>query len=480
MNFRALLFPAILLGAMLSGCHKEAAREIPKDAKVVTLWHGFTGEETTVFKQIMLDFEKDYEKRTGQKVIVDVQYVSYGDMVTKLRTAAMAKLTPDVAFMDSIKVTDMAFGRALVQMDSVDAFKKKYGTIAQGREEFVAASYDAGIVNRLGEEHLYGLPVQTTTIAMFWNREIFRQRADQLRKAGVDPNRPPKDWDELFVYGKALTDPQTKLYGFALSRSLWFQFPFFNMYEAPWVSYDAQGLVHSTIDSPNTRRALQRIQDIANSGVEGGAWRTGGLAPEPGFTNKRFAMIITGPWMVKDFTNAGMDFDIALVPAPSMKEVKELGLKPKLEGGDPADVSSFTSSNVGGQTGVILRNCKDRELAFEALDYFTSEPVQRQWASSLGQIPVRRSAWKDLDTSKFPFLPKFMAQLSSARRIPQIPLYGTLENDLYNPQIDLLLNNSQSADSMTQKMKASMDDKLFLRINEQAEATRKLESQEQP
>jgi multiple sugar transport system substrate-binding protein len=465
-----LLLIATIVTGTLTGCRKK--RRAPEGVKVLEVWQGFNFEETALFREIMKDFEKEYEAKTGQKLEVRVQYVAFGDMFTKLRTAALARMTPDIAFMDSIKVTELALGQALVPIDELESFRKRYGSLEKAREEFVPASFDAGVVNRLGEEHLYGMPVQTTTVSLFWNREIFRQRASALRAAGLDPTRAPRDWEEVEAYGRVLTDPP-RVYGFGLHGSLWFNFTIFNMYGVDFVQYDEEGKAIATINSPRGLAALQRIQSLVASGVEGGAWQRSALGPEPGFLNDLYAMVLTGPWNVENFTNAGKDFDIAMIPAPTMEEVRRLGLEPRLPGGDPDDPRTYSSSNVGGQTGVILRLCEDRDLAFELLEYFTSEPVQRRWASSLGQIPVRKAAWENLDTSKFPFMPKFMQQLATARRIPQIPLYGVLENDLYNPEIDLLLNNRQTPEQMLRRMENGMNQKIFDRINESLEAAKR-------
>src|SRR5690606_6806040 len=110
--------------------------------------------------------------------------------------------------------------------------------------------------------------------------------------------------------------------------------------------------------------------------------------------NRKYAMILIGPWMVESYHNAGIDFDIAMIPAPTRDEIERLGLQPR----DPEMLEEFgqlaySSSNIGGQSGVMMRTCEDTGAAFAFLDYFTSEAVQRNWASRLGQIPVRKSAW---------------------------------------------------------------------------------------
>lgn len=457
-----------------SSCSSPSSAASAGGEKVISLWHPFTTEETEVFKEIMAEFEEDYEARTGEKIRIDVQYVSFGDMFTKLRTAAMARITPDVAFLDALKVTDLAFGQALVPIHELEGFKQRYGTIDNAREQFVEASFNAGVVNRAGEVGLYGFPVQTTTVALFWNKEMFREKAAELRAAGLDPNRTPRDWEELVEYGKILNDEERGIYGYGHHSSLWFNFSIFNMYNVGFVEYDENGYPVEDINNPRGKAALERLQSIVNSGVEGGAWKRSALGPDAGFLNERYAMCLTGPWNVESFANAGLDFDIGMIPSPTAEEIERLGLEPRATPA-PGETSgaAWSSSNVGGQTGVILRTCEERELAFEIIDYFTSEKIQRRWGSQLGQIPTRRAAWENLDTSKYPFMTKFMEQLAVAKRLPQIPLYGVLENDIFNPQVDLLLQNNQTPDEMMEKMEANMEDQIFEPMRKALDGLRK-------
>ncbi|MCC6547214.1 extracellular solute-binding protein [Candidatus Sumerlaeota bacterium] len=456
----------LILSALLAVTFVAPARA--QDAgktRTISLWQCFRVEETQVFREIMDQFAADYEKKTGTRLVIKMQYVSFDDMFAKLRTAALADLAPDVAFIDSIKVTDLAFGKALTAMDDLPAFKEKYGTREDAAPQFVPAAYNAGIVERLGVKKLYALPVQTTTIALFWNKDMFRAKESELRAAGLDPTRAPRDWDELYEYGKILTNKERGVHAFAFSSSLWFTFGIFNMYNVNFIEYDAQGRARPSIANKNGIAAATRLQWIANSGIEGGGWQRGSLGPDPMFLNRKVAMILTGPWNTENFANAGMNFDVALVPAPTRKEIEELGLQPLDPEEDPSTPAAYSSSNVGGQSGIIMRTCKDPDLAFEMIDYFTSEAVQRRWASQLGQIPVRRSAWKDLDTTKYPFMKAFMRQLAKSKRIPQVPLYTNLENDVYNPQVDLLLNKKVTPAEAVKRMEDVMNRAIISKIN---------------
>jgi multiple sugar transport system substrate-binding protein len=460
-----ILYPLSFILLSLLGCSSSS-----EDSQTLhlSLWHGFTAEETVVLRELVAEYERTHAAPDGRPVRINVEYVSYNDMFVKLKTAALGRITPDIAFMDSIKVTDLAFGNALVPMEDLDGFKRRYDSIPDARQHFVNASFDSGWVNRLGETRLYALPVQTTTVALFWNREIFRRRASELRAAGLDPNRPPQTWQEMEAYGAVLTRPEEEVYAFGLSGSMWFCFPYFNMYGVNFIRYDDDGHAHADLDEQRTLAALSLLKRIATAPWEGGAWRRSALIPEAGFINGRYAMILTGPWQVEAFRNAGLDFDMAMIPAPPPDEAAALNLEPIAASEDIARLGplAWSSSNVGGQSGVILRTCEDREAAYEFLEWFTSDAVQRRWGAQLGQIPVRLSAWEGLDTSNYPYMPRFMDQLAQSRRVPPVPLFGLLESDVFNPEVDLLLSGRQDEKAMLRNMERALDRVILSRINE--------------
>src|SRR3546814_16543857 len=45
---------------------------------------------------------------------------------------------------------------------------------------------------------LYGIPMDLASISMYYRRDFFVE-------AGLDPDRPPRTWDEVTEMGKALT-----------------------------------------------------------------------------------------------------------------------------------------------------------------------------------------------------------------------------------------------------------------------------------
>jgi ABC-type sugar transport system permease subunit/ABC-type glycerol-3-phosphate transport system substrate-binding protein len=62
-----------------------------------------------------------------------------------------------------------------------------------------------------GKEHIWAMPYGGALA------KVLMYRKDLFRKAGLDPDRPPRDWNELYAYAKRLTDSKKSQFGFGLA-----------------------------------------------------------------------------------------------------------------------------------------------------------------------------------------------------------------------------------------------------------------------
>jgi ABC-type sugar transport system permease subunit/ABC-type glycerol-3-phosphate transport system substrate-binding protein len=62
-----------------------------------------------------------------------------------------------------------------------------------------------------GREHIWAIPYGGALA------KVLVYRKDLFRKAGLDPDRPPKDWNELYADAKRMTDPAHGQFGFGLA-----------------------------------------------------------------------------------------------------------------------------------------------------------------------------------------------------------------------------------------------------------------------
>ncbi|MFT8245891.1 extracellular solute-binding protein [Roseomonas sp. BN140053] len=66
------------------------------------------------------------------------------------------------------------------------------------QDELVAA-YEPGVLDGfMVEGKLYGIPMDLASISMYYRKDFFRE-------AGLDPDKPPRTWEEVTEAGKALT-----------------------------------------------------------------------------------------------------------------------------------------------------------------------------------------------------------------------------------------------------------------------------------
>ena len=70
--------------------------------------------------------------------------------------------------------------------------------------------------------HVWMTGAQPVVRALHWRKDVFKE-------AGLDPERPPKTWDELLSFARRLSDPAENRFGFSISagpQSAWDFLPF--------------------------------------------------------------------------------------------------------------------------------------------------------------------------------------------------------------------------------------------------------------
>lgn len=375
-----------------TGCN-EPPETTPDGKTILTFWHTYNDDETRVLKEIIGEWEKKNLHLTVRAV-----RIPFNGHKDKIQTALTVARGPDMARVDWSYVCTLARKKALIDLE-------EYG-FSRIKDDYLAAPLGTNFIDGVYR----GLPDQTNGVALFYNRDLFR-------KADLDPDSPPKTWEEFVETAKRLT--KGDVYGFAMENTLWWTLPFFNTYGAKIISEDGKTCL---IDSAEAIAALEFKKSLyAEHKVEPGAWRAGSITPEQGFLNGKYAMIFMGPWNLPRFSKSGIDFGVALIPA------------------GPAG----SSTNVGGTNVVIFKSSKHPKESYDFLSFFTSPESQAKWCSRLNQIPVNIRAY---DFVKFDdkHLTTFMEQMKFAVSNPIVTNSGDLEN-LVNPEMEAVLTGQKTA-----------------------------------
>jgi len=290
------------------------------------------------------------------EIEIEIQTIPYSEYKTKLLAAIAAGSGPDVAQIPA---------NAMVEFYN-------YGLIQPFPAEILSADYMQdkcvpSVIEKLViEDELYGLPTDVQTIVLFYNPVLFEQ-------AGLDPDRPPKDWNELIEYAKKLTiweddkmvqcglgiggyDPVMESFMREAGATFWK-----NEKEIKYEDAQLEGLKFFT-DAIKVHKVY--------TPKFGSRWT--------GFRQVKEAMVFGHGAMVGSFRVGGRE-DLVFKTAP-------VPVHP--ETGDRTTV--LTSWAL-----VIMNECEENEAAAKWLKFVSSPESQKFWFKSTGELPSFKSVIED-------------------------------------------------------------------------------------
>jgi len=175
-------------GAWLFVRGSRSAESVSPDFTAVDYWEKWTGTEAAQMQQIVDDFNNS----VGREKKIHVRYLSMSAVDKKTLVSTAAGVPPDVAGLWDSQAVQFA---DLDALQSLDALASQYG-ITQSMYKPVTwetCTY-AG--------HLFALPSTPAGVVLHFNKRMFREKAAELRAAGLDPNRAPRTIAELDRYAE--------------------------------------------------------------------------------------------------------------------------------------------------------------------------------------------------------------------------------------------------------------------------------------
>ena len=343
-------------------------------------------------------------------VQVENVFVGFNDLLPKLQTAVTGGDAPDLAAGDLIWMPTLARSGAIVPVDGYAA------SAGIDLTDFYPAQLDAS----RADGQVYGLPVSTNNLQLFYNKDLFRQ-------AGLDPEHPPATWDELRQMAKQCADPSAGVSGMELytepGEGLTWQFQVY-LWQAGG-SFLTDDLTQAAFDTDAGRQALQFWVDLL---------KTDGSAPLSSwgaFGQGQSCMVMDGSWMVGIYSaDPPFDFGTASFPIPA--------------NGTPA-------TNMGGEQLVVFDGDDAHEQAAAQFGAWLSSPdIQREWDQQTGFMPVRQSvandpAYVDWVTANQPQLLPFVQGQASAHSRPAVADYPEV-SDAFSRAMEQALVGDQSVD----------------------------------
>jgi ABC-type glycerol-3-phosphate transport system substrate-binding protein len=187
---RSLLTVLIAGGIFILIFGPRPPAEPAKERVHIQYWEKWTGLEGQQMKEIVDEFNNT----VGKEKNIWVDFVSMSQIDRKTLISAAAGVPPDVAGLWDTQVLQFASMGAL---EPLDDYAAKYGLT---REKYKHVYWDGAMY----DGKLYAIPSTVWCVALLWNKEIFQEKAAEIRAAGLDPDRPPQTIAELDKYAAAI------------------------------------------------------------------------------------------------------------------------------------------------------------------------------------------------------------------------------------------------------------------------------------
>jgi multiple sugar transport system substrate-binding protein len=289
---------------------------------------------------------KEFEAKHPD-IKITVKRVQFSDMINDLARATATGGGPDVTYIDNPAISLFASRGLLLGLKPmlanskvVDAKKILPGPLA-------SVTY---------KDDIYGIPRGANTLALYYNADMFKAK-------GLDPDQPPKTWDELYAAAKKLNDPGNNVYGIAFSAKAneegTFQF-------LPWLQMT--GGDYTDVNTPGGVKALKFWQKLIDEKLASPDTLIRSQFDSTGtFNAGNAAMVISGPWeMPRMSTDAKFDYRVAILPTETAE--------------------GRHASALGEGDNVILASTKHPKEAFAFVEYLY-EQMPRVW-NEFGFLPA--------------------------------------------------------------------------------------------
>lgn len=405
----------LAVGALaLTGCAGQGQQQESDEGSgngpvTIKFWNGFTGPDRAAVEGLVKQYN-DSQKN----VQIDMVISPWDVFFQKLLPSIAAGKGPDLMAMDSVQLPQYATRGVLAPLDDY------YDDSSTESDQLVQSAVDA----TEWEGTRYGVPMNFTTLLMYWNKDMFKA-------AGLDPESPPKDWAEFQADAKKLTldkngDGKPEQYGLSIADhetiAMWPILFWGN--GGGVVSEDGKTAMlgdPKTIEAMDEWGSLVREDHIAPIGLAG-------ADADKLFQSKKAAMEIVGPWMTTGFKDAGIDF----------------GLAPPPEGpAGPVTLGTSVSFAVNAKT-----SDDKADAAKDFIKFWNTHDSQVYWAVNSGFPPNRTDITPD-EISKNPYVAAFGEPADTARfYLAQVKEFTKINDTIFVPALQKVLNGKGTASEL--------------------------------
>ncbi len=365
------ILPACLL-TLLAGCGS------PSGGDEVTFWaFGVEGEHVA---KLIPEFE-----RRNPGIHVRVQMIPWNAAHEKLLTAFAGQSLPDIWQLGNTWIPEFTILNAIEDL----------GPWLARSHEIQPSGYFPGIWDtNLMDSVLYGIPWYVDTRVLFY-------RTDLLADAGYP--HPPRSWAEMFDCCAKLKALHPDQYGIFYSTN------------NEWAPPVIMGLEMQSplLKDHNTLGDFSGPEFVAATKAFDTFFRNGWAPVKTtqivnvfqAFAEGYFAMYITGPWNIGEFSRRLPD------------SLQGRWMTAPLPGPD----GSIGLSTAGGSSLVMFKGSRHKAEVWKLIEYLSEPAQQIAFYRLTGNLPARVEAWKDTSLATNRYAAAFYTQLNHVVATPKVP-----------------------------------------------------------
>ena len=340
-------------------------------------WTNWAGRQKEVWESLMQEFHQ-----ANPTIEIVSSFMSLAEMQQKTVAAIAGGAPPDLWINAAMVRPELIVDGAVVPLD-------KFGKVP---DDFYPASNNASV--RGGQR--WGLPNNGGVPVIWYHEALFQQ-------AGLDPSKPPKTWDDLVAYGKQLTNPDKKQFGFIVPNR-----PY------PWTTEAWYGFI------------LQAGGDFLTPDRSAVAFNQ-----EPGvealkFWSDLFLVHKTSPMQTFDADSLVSTYGTGTIGMFPMYPVLTTRIKsfPFTSRNTPYPTKVKQGAHFAGNYTTIAAASKNQEAAFAWCQWWWQAEINAKWCSGTGGLPARQSTTDHPIYQKFlqeePLAKAFIDSLAFAQALPAV------------------------------------------------------------
>jgi sn-glycerol 3-phosphate transport system substrate-binding protein len=361
---KLVLMLALLVAAAAVG------RNALADPIELQWWHAMTAVNADRINKIAGDFnaaQSDYK-------VTPVFKGSYAETMTAAIAAYRAGNAPDIVQVFEVGTATM--------MAAKGAIKPVYQLMADAGEKFDPDSYLAAVTGYYStpDGKMLSFPFNSSTPVLYWSKEAFK-------KAGLDPEKAPVTWPEMFEVAKKLR-AAGQACGFTTAWASWVQIENFSAWHNLPIGSEANGLGgFDTVLEFNNPTVTRHVANLA-AAQKDKSFDYGGRTTEPEakFSSGDCGMIMDSSAAYGLFKNTAK-FEWGVAKLPYYPDV----------GGAPQN------SIIGGASLWVMAGKKPEQYKGIAkfFTYLSGTPVQEWWHEQTGYLPITKAAYEATKKSGF-------------------------------------------------------------------------------